>query len=51
GSGVDAKNVEKLLPFANGVIVGSSLKVKGKLDNPVDEKRVKALKRKLAAWK
>ena len=51
GSGVDAKNVEKLLPFANGVIVGSSLKVKGKLDNPVDEKRVKALKRKLATWK
>jgi membrane complex biogenesis BtpA family protein len=50
GSGVTANTVEKLLPFANGVIVGSSLKVKGKLDNAVDEKRVKALKKKLAAW-
>lgn len=51
GSGVNAKNVEKLLPYASGFIVGSSLKEKGKLENPVDEKRVKALKKKLAAWK
>lgn len=51
GSGVNAKNVDKLLPFANGVIVGSSLKVKGKLENPVDEKRVKALKKKLTEWR
>ena len=50
GSGVDTKNVEKLLPFANGVIVGSSLKRGGKPENPIEVKRVKALKKKLAAW-
>lgn len=43
GSGVNAKNVNDYLRFADGVIVGSSLKRAGKLANPVDPKRVAAL--------
>jgi membrane complex biogenesis BtpA family protein len=43
GSGVNAKNVKDYLRFADGVIVGSSLKKDGKLANPVDAKRVAAL--------
>lgn len=43
GSGVKVENVEDYLRFADGVIVGSSLKRDGKLANPVDPKRVAAL--------
>ena len=43
GSGVNADNVKNYLRFADGVIVGSSLKRDGKLANPVDSKRVAAL--------
>jgi uncharacterized protein len=43
GSGVTAANVKSYLRFADGVIVGSSLKKAGKLANPVDPKRVAAL--------
>ena len=43
GSGVNAANVKHYLRFADGVIVGSSLKRDGKLANPVDPKRVAAL--------
>lgn len=43
GSGVNATNVKDYLRFADGVIVGSSLKRDGKLANPVDAKRVAAL--------
>jgi len=43
GSGVNAANVKNYLRFADGVIVGSSLKRDGKLANPVDPKRVAAL--------
>jgi uncharacterized protein len=43
GSGVNVKNVKDYLRFADGVIVGSSLKLDGKLANPVDPKRVAAL--------
>jgi membrane complex biogenesis BtpA family protein len=43
GSGVNAKSVKNYLRFADGVIVGSSLKRVGKLTNPVDLKRVAAL--------
>ena len=43
GSGVNVKNVKDYLRFADGVIVGSSLKLAGKLANPVDPKRVAAL--------
>ena len=45
GSGVTASNVKDHLRFADGVIVGSSLKRGGKLANPVDPKRVAALGR------
>lgn len=43
GSGVTVANVKNYLRFADGVIVGSSLKKNGKLANPVDPKRVAAL--------
>jgi hypothetical protein len=43
GSGVNVANVKNYLCFADGVIVGSSLKRDGKLANPVDAKRVAAL--------
>lgn len=43
GSGVNATNVKDYLRFADGVIVGSSLKKDGKLANPVDPKRVSVL--------
>ena len=45
GSGVTRKNAGEFLPFADGFIVGSSLKAGGKLSNPVDPKRVAALVR------
>ncbi len=43
GSGVNVANVKNFLEFADGAIVGSSLKRDGKLSNPVDAKRVAAL--------
>ena len=43
GSGVTVANIKSYLRFADGVIVGSSLKRGGKLANPVDPKRVAAL--------
>jgi hypothetical protein len=43
GSGVTLANVRDFLPAADGFIVGSSLKLRGKLSNPVDPKRVAAL--------
>jgi len=45
GSGISSINVKEFLRFANGVIVGSSLKRGGKLANPVDARRVAALLR------
>ncbi|HEX3798351.1 MAG TPA: BtpA/SgcQ family protein [Verrucomicrobiae bacterium] len=45
GSGVTRENAAEFLPFADGFIVGSSLKKSGKLANPVDVKRVAALAR------
>jgi uncharacterized protein len=43
GSGVSAANVSDFLPLADGFIVGSSLKVGGRVANPVDPRRVAAL--------
>jgi membrane complex biogenesis BtpA family protein len=43
GSGVTVENASEFLQFADGLIVGTSLKVSGKLFNPVDPKRVVAL--------
>ena len=45
GSGVTRENAREFLPFADGFIVGSSLKTGGKLSNPVDPRRVAALVR------
>lgn len=44
GSGTTAATVGDYLRLANGVIVGSSLKRYGRIDQPVDEKRVAALR-------
>jgi hypothetical protein len=45
GSGVTLENVRDFLPTADGFIVGSSLKLNGRLSNPVDPKRVASLAR------
>jgi membrane complex biogenesis BtpA family protein len=43
GSGADCENVAGLLAVADGVIVASSLKRRGKRENPVDPNRVRQL--------
>lgn len=43
GSGSSRENVKHLLEFADGIIVGTSVKRKGKLENPVDVDRVRML--------
>ena len=48
GSGVTRQNAAEFLPWIDGIIVGTSLKVAGKVANPVDSKRVAALVRELA---
>jgi len=45
GSGVTDQNVCNFLPYADGFIVGTSLKRDGQVANPVDPKRVAALAR------
>ena len=45
GSGFSAENARDFLPWINGAIVGSSLKKNGRIGNPVDAARVKALVR------
>jgi membrane complex biogenesis BtpA family protein len=47
GSGVTVENAHEFMRYADGAIVGTSLKRAGKLDNPVDPKRVLALRRAL----
>lgn len=49
GSGVTASNAGDYLPFADGFIVGSSLKRGGRLSAPVDVRRVAALARAIRA--
>ena len=41
GSGVTAETIRQMVPFANGAIVGSSLKQDGKARNPVEIGRVR----------
>jgi membrane complex biogenesis BtpA family protein len=48
-TGVNEANVEETLRFADGVIVGSSLKVDGIVWNPVDGDRVRRLVRAASA--
>ena len=45
GSGITPANAADYLPAADGLIVGSSLKINGQVANPVDPKRVAALAR------
>ena len=42
GSGANEENIGALLRHADGVLVGSSLKQDGVMENPVDENRVRA---------
>lgn len=44
GSGIDAGNIHEYWDLADAFIVGSSLKIDGKWENPVDINRVRALK-------
>jgi membrane complex biogenesis BtpA family protein len=41
GSGTTAENIANFLQYADGAIVGSSLKVDGVAENPVDARRVR----------
>jgi len=43
GSGINVDNIREFLRYADGVIVGTSLKAGGRLFNPVDPRRVAAL--------
>ena len=43
GSGFSLSNAEELLSAADGAIVGSSLKIDGKIKNDTDPERVKEL--------
>lgn len=43
GSGLNSKTVNDLFQYADGAIVGSTLKVDGDASNPVDPERAKAL--------
>lgn len=45
GSGLDAANARSLLAHATGAIVGTALKHDGRVANPVDPARVRALRR------
>ncbi len=49
GSGVDESNAEAFLAFADGAIVGTSLKVNGVIRNPIDHVRVKSLAQRIKA--
>jgi membrane complex biogenesis BtpA family protein len=43
GSGINQENVKTLLPIVDGIMVGTDSKVDGKVENPVDVSRVRAL--------
>jgi hypothetical protein len=47
GSGFNAETAKALLEFADGAIVGTSSKKDGIVSNPVDEERVRALRREM----
>lgn len=47
GSGVNEDNIEQFVPWADALIVGSSLKREGKWNNHVDGARVRSLVEKL----
>lgn len=41
GSGVDVNNVDRYMPHADAIIIGSSMKVDGRWQNAIDTERVK----------
>lgn len=47
GSGIDAGNIHEYWDFADAFIVGSSLKIDGNWENPVDLNRVRELVRRI----
>jgi len=47
GSGVNKNNIAQILNIADGIIVASSLKQQGCLENPVDVERVREIKNTL----
>lgn len=47
GSGINIDNVDKLLPIADGAIVGTYFKAKGITQNPVDPERVRKFMEKV----
>lgn len=51
GSGLDEQNVGRLFRFADGAIVGTSLKKEGKWWNPVDASRVRRLMKAVSAFR
>lgn len=51
GSGVTPDNMSKLLKYADGVIVGSYIRVGGKAGNPVDVERARLFVRKFMEFK
>jgi hypothetical protein len=46
GSGVSNENIEKLLPLADGAIIGTAFKKNGDIKNLVDSRRVKSIMKK-----
>jgi len=51
GSGLNLENVKELLAVADGAIVGSSIKIEGKIHNRVDQEHAQRLIQKIAASK
>lgn len=50
-TGVRIENVEKQLSIADGAVVGTTFKLDGKFENPVDESRVKAFMDKVVSFR
>jgi hypothetical protein len=49
GSGLSDENLSQLLPLVDGAIVGTSLKVDGRLENRIDRERVRRFMEKVRA--
>jgi uncharacterized protein len=50
-TGCKIENIEKQLSIADGAIVGTTFKVDGKFENPVDRRRVKAFMDKVKSFR
>ena len=51
GSGASADNMADYLPHVDGVLVGTSLKVEGRVENPVALERVQAVVQRVRAFR